>query len=216
MATNTKSSGLKIAAIVLGSLFLAVVLLFLLGVGLMALTFAMLPGTTSTDCELTIVLRDADGQPLADQEVHLWSYTSQNQHAMTDAQGQVIFSGQRFRYSATILSPGMNRPDKFEIRARFPELTDLYYRWDIARSGTLDYEIFDDSYDYYFGDHWLGRFNEQGQVLNKIKDMGKWQQAKPLDQVAAPVKLWKTKGTLEPSPTGPEAWSLRLELQAVP
>ncbi|MFM8251112.1 MAG: Ig-like domain-containing protein [Planctomycetota bacterium] len=214
MTTNTKASGWKVAAIVIASLLAAVILMIVLGVGLMAVTFAILPGTAFTNCEVTVVLRDADGNPLADQEVDLWSYDSQTYQGKTDAQGQVVFSGQSYRYDVTLWSRGVNRPDEFPVRARFPDLTDLYYRWDVVRSGTQDYELFDDSFDYYFGSHWLGTFNEQGPVRRKIKDMGKWHDAKPLDKVAAPVKLWKTKVTLEPSPTGPEAWSLRLKLQA--
>jgi hypothetical protein len=209
------SSRLKSVAIVFSVLLALVIAAALVGVGAMAIVFALVPARQSTSCEIMIVVLDSDGQPLRDLPVELWGYDKRTQHATTNARGEAVFSNQTFDYSRTILSPRHNRPDGFEVRARFPELTDLYYRWRVKKSGESEYELFDDSYDFYFGGHWLGRFRGDNQVLREITEQGKTHGAKPLGPGHMPLTFWNSTSTLEPSATGPEVWSLRIELRAV-
>ena len=211
---SEKKSGLKVAALVVGSLFTAVIFAVLLGLGLMALVFAILPGEQQTTAEVTVVVLAADGQPQSGLEVELWGYEQASQRGTTNARGEAVFRNQSFSFSKSILSPRRDRPREFTMRARFPERTELYYRWNVKKSGELEYDIFDDSYDYYFGGHWLGRFRGDEQTTQTIKDMGKLQRAKSLTDVKVPLKYFESKADLRRSETGPEPWFLRLELRA--
>ena len=211
---SDKKSGLRVAGLVVGALVAAVIFAVLLGLGLLAVVFAILPGQAQTTAELTVVVLGADGQPQSGLEVELWAYEQASEQAKTNVRGEAVFRNKSFSFGKSILTQRRDRPAEFPIRARFPEQTELYYRWDVVKSGELEYDLFDDSYDYYFGRHWLGRFRGDEQTKQTIKDMGELQRAKPLDQVKAPLKYFDSKVDLRRSETGPETWSIRLELRA--
>ncbi len=178
------------------------------------IVFAVLPVPRTAKATVSISLRDAQGQPLRGTEVQLWGYQQNSRDAVTDDQGLAVFNAESASYSTSVFSPWRRRPSVFELRVQVPEQSELYYRFEISRSGPTEYQIFDDSYDYYFGEHWLGTFNEYGQIADQTRHAGRVYVAKAANDVAAPIQLWKAQATVGNCGDGTNLWKLRLDLQA--
>lgn len=195
------------------AILLCITVMALIIVGLPAMVFAILPAQRSVTADVAIAVKDSDGHPLVGTQVELWEYEHVWRRAITDADGVARFRGERFDHHVSILNAWSTRPAAFPIRVRLPELTDLYYRYDIHRAGEQQCHIFDDSYDYFFGGHWLGVFDDQGQVTTQVADaLGRYQ-AKDLAEVTAPMHLWRAQAAIDRAPGQPARWDLRLELQ---
>lgn len=194
-------------------MLLCLTVMALIIIGLPAMVFAILPAQRSVTADVAIAVRDKDGQPLVGTQVELWEYDYAWRRATTDAEGVAHFIGERFDHHVNILNAWSTRPAAFPIRVRVPELTDLYYRYDIHRAGEQQYHIFDDSYDYFFGGHWLGVFDDQGQVTSQVVDASSRYQAKDLAEVTAPMHLWRAQAAIKRAPGQPPRWDLRLDLQ---
>lgn len=203
---------LVIVLIVLASLLVAAAVLT---VGVMAAVFAILPGQASAKAEIQVVLLDQYGVPMNNVEVQIWKYDYSSSYASTDQQGIAVFKDQHFSYQSGLLSGRSGRPDIFELRVRFPEQSDLYYRFEVSQDGPVDYHVFDDSYDYFFGEHWLGKFSGSEQIETVAYDASGSYQAKSLSEVAAPLLFWQAQAKIDRLQATPGDWSIRLNLREI-
>lgn len=195
---------MKIALIIL-SLCVAAGLLLVLGF------LIAFPATQIVKADLRIELRDEAGRPLANQEVELWEYDYPTQRAQTDGQGAVEFKNQGFSFVKILPQFWKKRPEVFPIRLRVPQVGTLYYRFDLENSGPASYEAFNDSYDYFFGEKWLGTFDAKGRIRNSVRDAEKSYSAVAPANECRCVPLWKAEASLQPA--GENRYSIQLRLQ---
>lgn len=195
------------------------------GIGMMGVSFA-LATTRVVHVDFNLLLKDPKGQPLSNTEVVVWEYDYPSQKAYTDSKGQVQFKGQSFQfvnlYSRT--SQFFKKyPGLVSVRLHFPslpEMQNVYYRFEVKRDGNISYNAFDSTYDYFFGDHWLGLFDEKGQKENTVTEGGDTYQATPPSTPCHCVPLWKAQALLSKEKksgqsSSPNSFSLHLDLQAV-
>jgi len=195
---------MKIALIIL-SLCLAMGLLLALGF------FIAFPATQIVKADLRIQLSDASGKALANQEVELWEYDYPTQRARTNGEGAVEFKDKGYSFVKILPQFWKKRPEIFPVRLRVPEVDKLYYRFDLEDSGPASYEAFNDSYDYFFGEKWLGTFDAKGRIRNSVRDAEKSYSAVAPANECQCVPLWKAEASLQPA--GENRYSIQLRLQ---
>lgn len=175
--------------------------------------------------DFNVLLQDPKGQSLSNTEVVVWEYDHAFQKAVTDSNGRVQFKGQSFQFVnlySRVSQFFKKYPGLVSVRLHFPSLPEMqgvYYRFEVKRDGNVSYHAFDSTYDYFFGDHWLGFFDENGQKENTVTEGGDTYQATPPSAPCHCVPLWKAQARLSKDTSGESAsqntFSLNLELQAV-
>jgi hypothetical protein len=172
----------------------------------------LLPVTTMSTLDVTVVARNADGSPAAGQAVELWGYEKAKREAVTGPDGRAEFPGETIEVVSPLGFP-RRRPESFPVRIRFPRVSPLYYRYDVLRDGVPEADVFNTTYDYRFGRDWVGRFDGDGLVVRVDKDeYGRpAQRARPSTDDGA-VQLFRPRATLKQLP-GPEIrWQIELVL----
>lgn len=188
---------------------ISVVLLFV-AIVIFGFLFAF-PATQVVHANYHISFQDEKGQPLKNLPVDVWEYEHYTQHAKTNEEGKVEFKNQSYQTVKMFFQFWNLRPDVFSMRLRFPELSKLYYRFEVKKEGPVSYEVFNDSYDYFFGEKWLGTFNDKTQIAQKIKDYDKTYNAVAPENECKCIDLWKTKVRLQES--GKNQYEIYLDLQ---
>lgn len=172
-----------------------------------------LPVTKIAHADVRVALKDRDGKPIAGSKVLIWEYDHYSRHAQTDAQGVATFPRQSFSYGKLLFQFWKNRPAEFPIRLRMPDLSPLYYRFEVKTGGAPRYHVFNADYDYFFGEKWVGEFDERGQTRNTIVDMQKEYATVPPDAPCQCVPLWQAGAKIEQKPDGSEAFVITLDLR---
>lgn len=178
---------------------------------LVAAFFFAFPATQVVHADIIIGLSDEKGQALANQEVEIWEYDHYTQTARSNEKGIVEFKNQSFMISKIMLQFWKKRPEVFSIRLRMPQINKLYYRFEVENFGSVPYEVFSDSYDYFFGEKWLGSFNDKTQTRHQVKDMGKIYSAVEPPNECKCVPLWNAKANI--SPVGENNFVIQLNLE---
>lgn len=177
---------------------------------LLALAFAF-PLTQVTKADIQINLGNPQGQSLPNVAVEIWEYDHATQRSVTNDQGIVEFKDQSFLFSKSFLQFWKKKPDVFSIRLRTPEIDKLYYRFEVKGFGSVPYEVFSDSYDYFFGEKWLGTFNEKTQTHHQIKEMSETYTAVEPPNDCKCVPLWNAKSSI--TPISDRHFNIQLNLQ---
>lgn len=124
-------------------------------------------GQRSVSYTLHLTVRDAQGLPLSAQPVVIWRQGYPAQQLQLDAGGQLsVLANESFGASALT---GPSRPDAFVIRLQLPEVSPLFYSFDVARTGPLGpYQVYNDSYSAN-DTQWVGDFDATGRVHRPSK-----------------------------------------------
>lgn len=197
---------------VAGILLLVVASLAMAAAGMIAAVMLVLPGTVVVTFDVVVVARNADGTAVAGQEVELWGYEKAARTALTGPDGRAEFPGETIHVSTTLLFQ-RHRPEAFPLHIRFPQFAPLYYRYDVVRDGPPQADVFNTTYDYRFGNDWVGRFDAAGRIERVTTD----EYGRPAKRAAArtddgSVQLFRAEATILEI-QGPESrWRIDLVL----
>ncbi len=186
------------------SVIVGIIALILLG-----FLFAF-PATQIAKTNIIIKLSE-NGQALTKQAVVLWEYDYPSQKAVSNEQGTLEFENKGYSFSKIFLQFWKKRPEVFEVRLKMPEISNLYYRFEVKNSGSVEYEVFNDSYDYFFGEKWLGTFNDKTQVRKTVRDFDKTYSAVLPENDCKCVPLWKANAQITPLEN--QKYVIQLDLQ---
>ncbi|MDJ0365897.1 hypothetical protein QMK33_12105 [Hymenobacter sp. H14-R3] len=181
-----------------------------------SLVFIFSLGQKSVTYEAVLQLLDAAGQPLAHQPVVVWRYDYPRQLLRTDSAGQVRWQAQE-SFSASVLI-GPKRPDVFLVRLAVPEVSPLYYRFEVGRkdSGPVPYQVFNTEYDYYFGHQWVGDVDAAGRLRREVKQGSPATTYQAVPPTGGQLLRWQATATLRPAgqqPDGRAHYTLALTLR---
>jgi hypothetical protein len=166
-------------------------------------------GQRSVSYVLHLTVRDAQGQLLPAQPVVIWRQGYPSQQLQLDAAGQLsVLASESFGASALT---GPSRPDAFTICLQLPEISPLFYSFEVARTGPLGpYQVYNDSYSANYT-QWVGNFDARGPTRPT-----KGQPAVGVAPVDGRVRRWLGAATLQRTantPDGRRQYTLALELQ---
>ena len=152
-------------------------------------------GQRSVTYVLHLTVRDAQGQPLPAQPVVMWQRGYPAQHLQLDAAGQLsVLATESFGASAFT---GPRRPDAFAIRLQLPQVSPLFYSFEVARTGPLGpYRVYNDSYSAN-DTQWVGDFNATGPVRRQTKPDPTGQHREGAAPVGGRVMRWLGTATLQ-------------------
>ncbi len=168
-------------------------------------------GQRSVSYVLHLTVRDAQGQPLSAQPVVIWRQGYPAQQLRLDANGQLsVLASESFGASALT---GPRRPDAFAIRLQLPEISPLFYSFEVAHTGPLGtYQVYNDSYSANNA-QWVGNFDATGPTRPT-----KGQPPVGMAPVGGRVQRWLGAATLErtaDTADGRRQYAVALELQQV-
>jgi len=166
-------------------------------------------GQRSVSYVLHLTVRDAQGQPLPAQPVVIWRQGYPSQQVRLDAAGQLsVLASESFGASA-LTGPG--RPEAFAIRLQLPEISPLFYSFEVVRTGPLGpYQVYNDSYSANYT-QWVGNFDEKGPTHST-----KGQPPVGVAPVGDRVPRWRGAATLQrlaDTADGRRQYAVALELR---
>lgn len=200
---------IRIVLIVIASILIAVMAV----VGLIVLGFCLLPATIVDRADVSITVMDSAGNPVPNLPIELWEYDMSTQHQTTDSRGVARFEDQSYKYSKAIINFWVDRPAEFVVRFRIPDRSQLYYRTHVTTTGQPTYHVFNDKYDYFFGEKWIGEFDDHERLRDTVSDMGKTYPAVAPNTPDQSVPLWHIDATVSEATNPDSAHQVALTLK---
>jgi hypothetical protein len=179
--------------------------------GGLVLVFSL--GQSSVTYVLKLTLLDATGQPLPPQPIVIWDRSAGPRQLQLDEAGQLtLLTSESFGASAL----GPRRPDAFAVRLCFPEISPLYYWFEVKRSGLVaSYQVFNDYYSY--GDtQWVGDFDATSAIRRQRQPDSNGKTSQAVAPRGGMVARWQGMATLAEegkAPDGRRHYALALTLR---
>ncbi|SDX62267.1 hypothetical protein [Hymenobacter psychrophilus] len=193
---------LKIIAIVVGCLVVAATT---------GALWAFSLGQRSIRYTLHLTLLDTAGQPLPPQRVVVWKQGYPLRELRSDAAGQLTLVARESFGTSIIFGP--NRPEAIPIRLHLPEVSPLFYWFNIKQTGPLaPYEVHNDYYSYNYK-QWVGDFDATHATRRHIVPSDPSQTFYAVPPNGGEVLRWQGNAKLERGPKQPDgSYDYRLDL----